>query len=181
MSDKVTKEEMLSAIDAMECEFLESEAYPGAGRPFEGDHSGYAAFKTTVHAIRALIENSDKDGPGKVVADDRRGHSDAPVGPSPGSLSPTPRAIDEALEELKANAVFANSKAAERFMTAFRTLRAATKPKVVEAKDIEKLMIRLIDCGPLWYRGEMPEEGRAVSIVSGWLRDLGITVKEEQP
>ena len=45
---------------------------------------------------------------------------------------------------------------------------------------IEELIRRLVDRGPLWYRGPLPEEGRVVDIISDWLRENGIESEENK-
>ena len=55
-------------------------------------------------------------------------------------------------------------------------IKAALRPKVVSRDVVKDIIDSLIDDGPLWYRGSMPEEGKAIDILSEWLRELGIEV-----
>jgi hypothetical protein len=62
----------------------------------------------------------------------------------------------------------------------FAKRRGALKNPVSQ-KDIRELLSKLIDTGPLWYRGVMPEEGKATRIISDWLKSsVGVGVEEEK-
>jgi len=41
--------------------------------------------------------------------------------------------------------------------------------KAIKVEQIEELLHRLVDHGPMWYRGEMSEEGRATRIIVAWM------------
>lgn len=49
----------------------------------------------------------------------------------------------------------------------------------LKEKDIQELLRQLIDAGPLWYRGKMPEEGLATIIVERWADALQDSVSDD--
>ena len=52
------------------------------------------------------------------------------------------------------------------------------RKRTVTKEEIQNLLALLIDKGPLWYRGPLPEEGRAVEIIKNWLHSIGLGVRK---
>jgi len=106
--------------------------------------------------------------------------------------APLPKEVEEAMDVLSKLAynhemVDPNDDLNFKSEAALAVIKAAltVKPSLTVAPPtrvsidvIKDILDSLIDDGPLWYRGSMPEEGRAISILSEWFRELGIEVEE---